>query len=339
VFVGEEEAEEEKETSLEVEISSNTAQEIIYPSISGYKGDSEKTLISVWVETENGKKKSSISKIYINKKNSEFDVKIPVFLDISEADDYTVVAEGLGERTEKDIYVSREDSSEESSQEEEKNSSETGSSEISSFYTRKKIFEENITLYINLNNPSNKILKVFSSIDSKEIFSPSEKNTINISIGSADEILTAEVLNQQRELLERRTLQLNLSVKGEDLKELNEEKNVSSENSSDTSYESGDNTSFAFVPQIKSNTSWASPDSAYLENDSLNPNKITGNAAFLETRNAIKRNALFFVLAIALGFLIFNRRARAFVLKKTKFFKGKPQTKSNELKGNKTESR
>jgi hypothetical protein len=76
----------------------------MYVSVSGFKGDSGKTLLSVWLENE-GIKFSEVTKIYVFRKNSYFDLKIPVVADLQESGEYEIVVEGLDEKEKNNIKI------------------------------------------------------------------------------------------------------------------------------------------------------------------------------------------------------------------------------------------
>jgi len=86
----------------------SVSEGLLRVNIKGYKADSQKTLISVWVEKD-GKKYSETTKLYVNQKNSEFDFDIPVRLKkLTKTDEYSLVADGLGMNSTAEIILSGE---------------------------------------------------------------------------------------------------------------------------------------------------------------------------------------------------------------------------------------
>ncbi|MGV8162081.1 MAG: hypothetical protein ACP5N2_01965 [Candidatus Nanoarchaeia archaeon] len=318
VFVN---APEIKETYFEITLPEEEASDVIFVSVEGFKADTSKTLVSIWLE-KSGKKYSQTTKFYVENKNSKFDVKIPLLLNVKESGDYDVVVEGLDEREEKEIKIIREKIDEEQEfvdfeQDLLKGSSLNQESQINSFYTLKRIFSENITVYVNIHKPENKSLKVYGDFDQKNILTLKEKNAVNISIKSATEILIAELYHDS-ELLDKKILYLNLTQQmlNETNHLANEEKSLS--NFVDTSSdEKSPNLNVASVLISEElNTSG-------LTSSEFSPgeNKITANVV-VAPQIALKKSAvIFMIVSVIVCLILFHKKTRLFILKKTKFFK------------------
>jgi len=172
---------EEKETDIEISFPEKVKYEDNFiVELEGFKANTGKTLLSIWVEDEN--RISEVTKVYIMQKYKDFHFKVPVvFKDIKIEDkEYSVVIEGLDIRKEKPIEIDYEEEIEENNNKEEKIIS---NNKISSFYTRKKNFEPEIKVYITLKKyEPNLILSVHSSNQTKNISikNKSFETTINI---------------------------------------------------------------------------------------------------------------------------------------------------------------
>src|SRR4030043_1298666 len=155
--------------------------------LSIHKGDTSKSVISVYAEKDE-KKVSETTKFYLNRKDSDYNISIIVFLKPNceekyEDGTYSLVAEGLGERDEIEITIegSKEGSCEEETAKQstakekaagEKSSSSGSSSgsstsslgkgSITSFYTRTKNYKENTTLYANIKSNNSCALGLLS---------------------------------------------------------------------------------------------------------------------------------------------------------------------------------
>ncbi len=93
-------------TSISIDVPLESEDDVIFATITGHKADTAKTLISAWLELD-GKKFSTITKVYVNGKNSDFDFRIPLLLSVTKSGDYAAVAEGLDEHVEKTIHITR----------------------------------------------------------------------------------------------------------------------------------------------------------------------------------------------------------------------------------------
>lgn len=296
------------ETFLELsDMSYSSSSSMAYVRVSGYKGESSKTLVSVWIE-RNGEKSSDVTKFYVNGENAFFDFKVPVFVNADKQGAYVVVADGLGEREESKILISlSENKQNENNQDEdikenqkeeaisfvEENHSAQG--KITSFYTLKKYLDENITIYISVENPSEKELRVFWENRTLFLKNISGKNAVNISSEIANATVFAELYFYDV-LIDSSELRLNLTPRNEI-----ENKKVKSEESkmhaiAELSYDSLD---IKNVQEVNKNVS----------------NEITGE--IVSVRHSGKGIAFAFVTTIVC-FMLFSRKARMFLLQKTK---------------------
>ncbi|MGV8168544.1 MAG: hypothetical protein ACP5N3_00640 [Candidatus Nanoarchaeia archaeon] len=319
VFAGEEESF-EKETSLEIIVPKEEDSEIMYVEIKGSKADTDKTLISLWLESE-GKKYSEITKAYVLDKNSDFSFKLPLILNVEETNDFTVIAEGLGEREEAHVKILRAKSNENEAAVQEENAQsivEKDSPKIKSFYTLKKNYDDNITVYISIEKLSNEsakntILKIKTSNDEKIIEDIKEKNAVNISIQHSDETIAAELFEVAQ--IDRRELALNLSE---------EQEKIEKQESTDV-YE--ENVSIGL--QSNQNKENLSLDQ---KTEKISENKITARVIKTDFSNA---SMLFVCVAIIISFIIFNKKARNYINKKTNIFKRDVLTQGYEEQRNK----
>ena len=121
--------------------------------LSIHKGDTSKSLVKVYVRKDK-KKVSEETKVYLNKKDSDYNITLKVELKANcnqafNDGNYELVVEGLGQKAEEDIVIKgnkkgvcKQESVDESG-------------EITSFYTRNKKFKEKINLYANIKAKGN----------------------------------------------------------------------------------------------------------------------------------------------------------------------------------------
>ncbi len=184
--------------------------EVFFVDITGFKGNSRKTVLSLWVELE-GKKVSGITKTYITGSNIEFSQRIPLIIGsgAKSTGNYSLVAEGLDLEAEEQLYVEV--------KEENIPEKKTG---IRSFYTRKINFDENINVFITTENAEGLLLRIVSSKETIESYVPrSNSLSKSINISSPTEILVAELLGEDGILISTENLHLNLSYTKEVEKE------------------------------------------------------------------------------------------------------------------------
>ncbi|MCF7866139.1 hypothetical protein K9L67_00250 [Candidatus Woesearchaeota archaeon] len=187
VFKGEEN--ELKEPFLNVEYP-NSVDDNFFLTLEGYKGDSGKSLVSVWVE-EKGGKVSEVSKFYVENKYSNFKFKIPIILkDVDFSGNYELKVEGLDFSKTFDINIKKDKKINNVKINSLKEKIEPY--KIISFYTRKKNFENIIPIYINT-NVNDCLLKISSLKEIKEIKSQNKTVSTNISIQNPDEFLKSEL--------------------------------------------------------------------------------------------------------------------------------------------------
>jgi len=302
---------------LEISAPEEEDSEIIYVTLNGFKADSDKTLISLWLE-KNGEKFSDTTKVYVNNKNVNFEFKVPVFTEVEKSGSYTIVAEGLDETDEKEIKIIRDEKTSVEKSVKKNNDAEikletqtSNVGKITSFYTRKQTFEKNILVYINVEGMENKILRISSGAETKEITDISEKNVLNISISSEKDVILAELLDKTSEgkIIDSKELKLNLSLNENLMNELGK-KNSSNITEKKTSLNS-------VSSKIVLNLTNSYSNYLYDKNTSIinesKQNILTGRVVFSNKLN-FKKNALFLLIAIIICFITFNKKARRFLL-------------------------
>lgn len=291
--------------------------EIIYVKIEGYKKDSSKTLISVWLEYE-GKKYSSLTKIYVPEKNSEFNLEVPLLIYPRKSGEYKIIAEGIDEKAEEKIKIIIEEQEEEKTSENDENEEDKNeffsekesksSSKITSFYTRKKIFEENITVYLSISDSEGKTLELRSNSSFIKIENISDKISADISINSQNEKIYAFLLDGE-EVIDSSELILNLSKNSKDSANSKKEENES---------EKEKNKIYDFYFQQLNESSNVFTENASIIENSVNKNKITGEVVFSKSTG---KNIFFIFLSTGICYLIFRKKIISFFAEKTKIFK------------------
>lgn len=183
------------------------ADEIPIFTITGYKGNSAKTLVTIFIRKDE-KIYSEKSKVYVQTKNTEYKFKIPLILKTNEIEsgDYFVYAEGLGMNDSFNVNINEI----EREIEEVIPSTATINPSIESFYTRDKNFKETINLYLKLSGYKNTELKILTENEEKTII-PNETNVkTNITIKTDNQIIISE-LYYYDELVSTKILKLNLT--------------------------------------------------------------------------------------------------------------------------------
>jgi hypothetical protein len=191
-----------RNTTFEIKApKSAKPNEIIIIEIEGYKAQTQKTLINMQLEL-NEKRKSETLKIYAPKQNQEFHIKIPFQipnnLDAGERE-YTLRAEGLD--IEKDtiitINVPREDEKDEI--------------KITSFYTRKQKFDEEINTIINWIGSESATIRLTTQKEIKEFDVIQKTITAPLKIRKHNETIIAEII-KNNETKDVKLLRLNLEI-------------------------------------------------------------------------------------------------------------------------------
>ena len=262
-----------KETFIEATPESKPNNGIISVELAGYRGNTGKTLISLWLQKD-GKKYSEISKAYVLQKYSDFKLKVPVMtktLDEGQHE-YALIIEGLDQDISLPIILDFEKpvlKCEEKKQE-----------GITSFYTRKRNFDGSATFFGKVS--SDIPLRIFSSAEEKNITPLNGDFNVTISINHPNEIVGIEI-----DELNQKFVRLDL------LQEQKQEENH----------------------EI---ITYAIPEK---EEEKLEI--ITGNVVLPETDEIPKNDfrILYFAGAAVLGFVVFNKEARSFLIKKTNLFK------------------
>lgn len=198
---------EEKEPFLALQVPEKALPgEVFFIDINGYKGDTRKTVLSLWVES-GGKRVSGITKTYVAGSNTEFSQRIPLLIGsgAEQTGNYTLVAEGLDLEAEEQLFV----------EVKEEIFAEKKTS-IRNFYTRKINFDGNINVFVTTENAEGLLIRIVSSTQTIESYVPrSNSLTKNVNISSPTEILVAELESEEGTIISTETLLLNLSYNKE----------------------------------------------------------------------------------------------------------------------------
>lgn len=184
--------------------SSQSDNNIVLVTLSGYKGNTRKTLISVWLEHE-GKKYSEISKVYVTKKSTEFKFKIPVIISTdTTSGEYDVLAEGLDMNATTIVELTRKETQkiEPKKQVQPK---------IESFYTRKQKYTKTIHVYTKISSTKNTLLKISSNAQSKVFYPDKTAVDTDINISGPKDLIVAE-LYQNDSFADTKIIFLNLTA-------------------------------------------------------------------------------------------------------------------------------
>ncbi|MFA6073318.1 MAG: hypothetical protein WC758_04355 [Candidatus Woesearchaeota archaeon] len=337
------------ETNLEITSYSNNIENIMFVSIEGYKSNIDKTLISIWVESLDEKKVSSVSKVYVNEKNTKFSFKLPITLSIKKSGKYNLIVEGLGEREEEEIDIFVEEEDVEDSKNTQVDFSENAllekdkqgfENQITSFYTRKKIFSEKgvdeIIVYVNINkidDSKNTTLIISYYGGFILLTNVSEKNSILINISSKNEIILAE-LYSKNVLVDSKTLKLNLTIKDDEINESNKTNTKSlyldgvySSKEEDDELEEYDEQQDINYLELN-HSEFNHSDFNDSELNYSEENSLTGDVVMEDLQewpnDESKINKSVFVfgaISSVICLILFNKKTRRFILKKTKLFK------------------
>ena len=249
--------------------------------LSIHKGDTTKSLVSVFVE-ENNKKVSEETKFYLNKKDYDYNLTVRVFLkpncDEKFSDGYyNLVVEGLGQRVNEEIEIkgNKKGICKKETVEE------TG--EISSFYTRSKKYGKNINLYANVKaNGIYELVLLSKKETQNKIVNNSEKIKFSVEPEPGINLFVLE-LRKDEKVVDTKTLLIELE--GEEKKE-SLTKNLLSEKNNKTNVEANSSVNYSLEP-ITGNVVY--------ESDNV---KITKYAPYL----------LSFVLILIIVVLILSKR-------------------------------
>lgn len=182
--------------------------------LSIHKGETAKSVINVFVEKDD-KKVSEETKVYLNKKNSDYNLTIRVFLKPNcdnklENGKHLLVVEGLGERADEDVYI-------------EGNKKGVCKQEIikrmgkiNSFYTLSKKYKELINLYANIDvNTPHKLVLTSKNENQDKIINNSEKIKFGVKPESGLNLFVLE-LKKDSEVVDTKTLLFKLEEEEEE---------------------------------------------------------------------------------------------------------------------------
>jgi len=167
--------------------SSQSDNNIVLVTIDGYKGNTGKTLISVWLENE-GEKYSEVSKAYVTKKSTEFKFKIPVIIfDTATNGEYNVIAEGLDMNASTIVELTRKKVLKKVEPKKQIQPV------IESFYTRKQNYNKTIHIYAKINIVNNTMLKISSGAQTKIFYPDKYSIDTDINISGPKDLIVAEL--------------------------------------------------------------------------------------------------------------------------------------------------
>lgn len=179
--------------------------------IDGYKADTTKTLLSVWLEL-NGNKISETTKIYIEKKQTEFSMRLPVYVKETAKGGYAeFVAEGLGEKTSAETKINAKELQEEPE-------TEKKNPEIKQISTRKLIMDEIpelVEFTITTQNNEISILSIQTENENIETIISENKATYSLNITKPTENIKFRLLSPNRTVLDTKEFELSLEDRTE----------------------------------------------------------------------------------------------------------------------------
>lgn len=191
---------EQKETNLETTVKEEAKNgEIIIIDLKGYKGNTQKTLITTTLLLEE-KRVSEEIKTYIQKTNTEFHFKIPLKIPENLPNgtrEYTLKTEGLDQETQNTIMITT------NAQEKKE------TLKINNVYTRKQKYEEDINIIINWEGAEEAKARITTQKETKEIQLNQTPQTIPIKIQKPNETIITEII-QNNETKDIKLLKLNL---------------------------------------------------------------------------------------------------------------------------------
>ena len=206
--------------------------------LSIHKGDTAKSVVNIFVEKE-GKKVSEETKVYLNKKNSDYNLTVMVLLKPNcenklDEGECLLVVEGLDKRTDKDVSI-------------EGNKKGVCKAEIikeigkiTSFYTLSKKYNKQINLYANVNaDETHALVLVSRNGGQNKIINSSEKVKFSVEPEPGLNMFVLE-LKKDKEVVDTKTLIVELEggKKEESLEEfvLSEKNNLSEESNISFNY-------------------------------------------------------------------------------------------------------
>ncbi len=208
-LVQREEKEEFFEANIPEQISSGDYLDL---EIRGYKGGHNRRAIRFWLE-RNGERKTSITTVMINLKNTDFDFRVPFHIPSDlESGMYEILIEGFESSVRERVYVFSE-----------KTITVTPSEpKINSFFTRKQIFDGSLNIFLGFDEQQTALIHT-----SKGSFIAHPGYTL-VNISFPNEIILAQIIGYEHSLT---WIRLNLSQPEITSSEETISRNTSAENS------------------------------------------------------------------------------------------------------------
>jgi len=198
ITIRNQEEQEPKNTNIEITTQKEAKPgDIIILELKGYKAKTLKTLINIQLELQ-GKKQSETLKVYVQKQNTDFHLRIPFQIPTKLPEglkEYEITAEGLDTQNTTMIIINKEEKEPET--------------KINNLYTRKQKFEEDINIIISWEGPENTKLRITTQKETKLIELTTKTETIPIRIKKHNETIIAELITNE-ETKDIQILQLNL---------------------------------------------------------------------------------------------------------------------------------
>lgn len=212
--------------SLEAEVDENQVSLKLF----GFKNDTNREVINVYFE-EDGERVTNLYKYYVREKNTAFDMQSILQPNLPSAT-YTLVAEGFGlkDTTNVEVYVESEEYTCEAL------------SLIQSFYTRQRLFANEINVFFNVEDTADKVI-LHSSLDSVDV---TGLTTHQVTITNENDILFLEARKDEKS--DHAILRLDLETKQEPTKTL-EEKNTENNTNQANTNTSDEDIHITFSPQ------------------------------------------------------------------------------------------
>ena len=177
---------------------------------SGYKGGSEKEVLRVYLE-QDGERITTMQKVYLRQNEMTFDFETTHFFDV-DTGEYDLVVRGIGIERRFDVSIERD-------VEEVVKEKPVEPEFISSFYTLKETFDQNISVFHNVKDVED--VKIYTS---NGVYDAGDERT-EIGIQREDEVIVMEAVNDS--IRDLAYIQLDLEREREEAPPTRKEQNSS----------------------------------------------------------------------------------------------------------------
>ncbi|MFP4568351.1 MAG: hypothetical protein ACLFN8_05395 [Candidatus Woesearchaeota archaeon] len=307
---------EEKETYLKINTPNHAKPgDIIIVELDGYKGQMQKTLINLQLELD-GKKYGDVFKIYVQKQNTEFNLKIPFKIteNLKEGElEYSLKAEGLGLNEQKIITINK--ATKESEQENNLNNDDII---INSFYTLKRKYDGTINAIITWQGETDVQINIITQNETHKINTFEKKVTIPLNITSHDEVIIAELISNNI-TQDIAILKLNLERDEQDPKDTkhkDELENLDINKIQQTTDEKIENTQQTNTTNnLQNEKNKTKKEIHNLENETIDKMPQINNMSFIKNN---KKQIIFAAIVIISIILLFSKEIKNTIRKKAK---------------------